>query len=138
MSVPGWRHGKLAVLAAGVAMALGACGGMPDASDGANLSACADGHCEVRVGAGASIPVPSDFMVSSVSVESLDADTVTITGSDIGSSSSGGCYGGCDGSSDNGAFRYVLQEGGTGVENGLRITLEGVDGTHAVVRVAPA
>ena len=133
----GPRRGKLAVLA-GVVMALAGCGGMPDAADGGNVTACADGHCEIRVGAGAQIPVPADFMVFAVGVQTVASDSVTIVGDDSGDSSSGGCYGGCDGSSNNGSFTYVLKKDGTGVENGLSVTLEGVDGKHAVLKVAPA
>lgn len=94
---------------------------LPAAADGTNLRACADGRCEVQVSAHDKIPTPSRLGVDKVTVTSITAHGITLTGTAPGS---------------------VLQlswEGayGTSYMNGLAITPVAVADGKAVLRIAP-
>lgn len=110
--------------------------GLPEAADGADVEACADGECEVRVGASARIPIPPSSEVGSLVVQSIADEKVTFTGRVLGNRQSGGCTGkSCSGSGSHGQFTLILGPDSTGRENNLTITLVAVDATSAVVQL---
>jgi hypothetical protein len=112
---------------------------LPAAADGTDLAACADGRCEVQVGASAKIPVPRRLDVTGVRVRSIDSDTVTIVGRLLGNRQSGFCTGvSCSSSGSGDGFQLELGADSTGSENGLSITAVAIDGGRAVLRLAPA
>jgi hypothetical protein len=106
-------------------------------ADGADLTACADGRCEIRVGPSARIPVPSGLGIASLSVRSVGSGTVTVVGRDIGDDHSGTCESNCSGTSVDNGFQLTLGPGGTGSQNRLSITAVAVHGGFAVLRLAP-
>lgn len=110
----------------------------PSAADGPNVSACADGRCEVSVPARTAIPVPARVRVRDLKVTAVTGDRVTLTGHDIGNSSSGVCTGQCDSSSSNGAFTITLGADSQAIQNGLSITVERITGGVAVLKLEPA
>jgi hypothetical protein len=111
---------------------------LPVAADGTDLTACADGRCEVRVGGPASIPVPHGLGVSSVRVRSIGSDDVTVVGRFTGNRQSGFCTGrSCSSSGSGDGFTLTLGADSTGSENGLSITVVTVGGGSAVLRLAP-
>jgi hypothetical protein len=66
-------------------------------------------------------------------------DRITLTGHDIGNSSSGLCTGRqCDISSTNGAFTIKLGSDSRAIENGLSITVNRLTDGVAVLRLEPA
>jgi hypothetical protein len=112
---------------------------LPPAADGTDLTACADGTCEVRVGASAAITVPRALQVSSVRVRSIGSDTVTIVGRFLGNRQGGFCTGAnCSSSGSGNGFTLTLGPDSTGSENGLSITAVAIKGGFAVLRLAPA
>jgi hypothetical protein len=111
--------------------------GLPEAADGTDLHACADGRCEVRVAPAAQIPVPSSLWVGSLRVQSISSDEVTIVGRDVGNHHGGGCSGNCSGGGSNDGFKLTLGPGGSGSENKLSIALVAIGGGAAVLRLAP-
>jgi hypothetical protein len=111
---------------------------LPAPADGADLAACADGRCEVRVGASARIPVPRRLRVDSVRVRSVGSGTVTIVGRYLGDRQGGFCTGtSCSSSGSGGGFTLVLGPDSTGSQNDLSITAVAVNGGFAVLRLAP-
>jgi hypothetical protein len=111
----------------------------PSAADAANISACADARCEVLVRAGTAIPVPASTRIRDLKVAAVTDDRVTLTGHDIGNSSSGLCTGRqCDISSTNGAFTIKLGSDSRAIENGLSITANRLTDGVAVLRLEPA
>jgi hypothetical protein len=106
-------------------------------ADGADLTACADGRCEVRVGASARIPVPPRLGIASLSVRSIGSRTVTLVGRDIGNNHSGTCEGNCRGSSVDNGFELTLGPGGAGSQNRLNITAVAIHSGFTVLRLAP-
>lgn len=106
-----------------------------EAADGADLAACADGECEVRVTAPAELPVPSSTAVEGFLVESIGADEVAFAGRNTGNRSGSGCTGKCRMSSTNNTFKIVLGLGSTARQNGLAVTLVAIGDGHAVVRL---
>jgi hypothetical protein len=111
----------------------------PSAADGAKVSACADARCEVLVRAGTAIPVPASTRVRNLKVAAVTDDLVTLTGSDIGNSSSGVCTGRqCDISSTNGVFSIKLGSDSRAIENGLSITVSRLTDGVAVLQLEPA
>lgn len=154
------RRGALLTAVAGVMLALAGCGqgddvisppsparsessaaaspALPTAADGANLGACRDGRCEVRVRASAEIPVPRSLRVDSVRVQSVGADTVTIVGRYLGDQTGGFCTGvNCSSSGSGDGFRLTLGPDSTGSQNDLSISAVAVTGGFAVLRLAP-
>lgn len=115
----------------------GSSSGLPSASDGTNLQACASGNCVVQVGPSAQIPLPSSSQVQSLQVQSISDNSVVITGRDIGLSFSGDCSGNCKRSTSGGSFQFTLGPRGQATENNLSVNLVGTDGKSAVLRVAP-
>lgn len=110
----------------------------PTAADGTDLTACADGRCEVRVAGPASIPLPHGMGVSSVRVRSVGPENVIVVGRFTGNRQSGFCAGRSCGSSGSGdGFTLTLGPDGTGSENGLSVTAVAVGGGSAVLRFAP-
>jgi hypothetical protein len=112
--------------------------GAPPAADGTDTSACADARCEVSVRGGAALPVPASTKVRNLNVAAVTGDRVTLTGRDIGDSSSGLCTGQCDSSSTNGVFTIKLGSGSRATENGLSITVERITDGAAVLKLEPA
>lgn len=113
--------------------------GPPAAADGTDLTACADGRCEVRVAGPASIPVPRRLGVSGVKVRSIGAGDVTLVGRFTGDRQSGFCTGrSCSSSGSDGGFTITLGADSTGSENGLSISVIAVGGGSAVLRLAPS
>jgi hypothetical protein len=108
---------------------------LPTAADGTNLQACSRGHCEVRVGPAARIPVPPSMLVASLRVRSVRAGKVTLLGRIIGNNSSGNCYVNCNESSSGNRFRLTLGVGATGTQNHLSITVRTISGQLAVLRI---
>ncbi|KAB2344451.1 hypothetical protein [Actinomadura rudentiformis] len=109
------------------------------AADGTDLSACADGRCEVRVGASGRIPVPRKLGVDSVQVEAVGSDAITIVGRYIGGRQSGYCTGvKCSSVGKGTRFELTLAPDSLSSQNGLSITAVAIDGGMAVLRFAPA
>jgi hypothetical protein len=111
----------------------------PSAADGVNISACADARCEVLVRAGTALPVPASTRVQNLKVAAVTDDRVTLTGHDIGNSSSGLCTGQqCDISSTNGAFTIKLGPNSRAIENGLSVAVNRLTDGTAVLQLQPA
>jgi hypothetical protein len=110
----------------------------PSAADGANIAACADARCEVLVRPGTAIPVPASTRVRNLTVAAVSEDRVTLTGRDIGNSSSGVCTGQCDSSSRNGAFTIKLGSDSRAIQNGVSITVKRIADGAAVLTLEPA
>lgn len=68
----------------------------------------------------------------------VTGDRVTLTGHDIGNSSSGLCTGQCDSSSSNGAFTIKLGSDSRATQNGLSITVERITDGVAVLKLEPS
>ncbi|PZS26985.1 MAG: hypothetical protein DLM58_19505, partial [Pseudonocardiales bacterium] len=62
----------------------------------------------------------------------------TVTGHDLGNSSSGSCTGNCDASSSNGAFKIVLGADSAATANGLSLTVEHITNGTATLKIFPA
>jgi hypothetical protein len=71
-------------------------------------------------------------------VAAVTADRVTLTGHDIGNSSSGLCTGVCDSSSSNGTFTIRLGADSRAVQNGVSVTVESITDGVAVLKLEPA
>lgn len=139
---------RVSLLAATVAvgLVLGGCSssgtssqssGLPSASDGTNLQACASGNCVVQVGPSAQIPLPDTMRVDGLQVQSIGPSSVTLTGHYTGSSVGPRCSRNCRSSSTNGSFQFILDPRGEGSVNKLDVTLVGTDGKFAVLRITP-
>jgi hypothetical protein len=109
-------------------------GGLPSASDGTNLQACASGTCVVQVGPSAQIPLPSTYRVESLQVQSIAPDSVTLTGRKSFNTSPN-CRRNCRSSSSNGDFQFTFSTRGEGTVDKLDVTLVGTDGKQAVLRI---
>lgn len=111
----------------------------PQAADGTDLSACADGRCEVRVGASGRIPVPRKLGVDSVRVEAVGSGAITIVGRYIGGRQGGYCTGvRCSSVGNGNRFKLTLAPDSLSSQNDLSITAVAIDGGMAVLRFAPA
>ena len=138
------RVGMLAVTAA-IGVVLGGCTvtgstshGLPHASNGTNLQACASGNCEVQVGTSAQIPLPETAFVQGLQVQAISSNSVTVTGRSVGLLHSGPCSGNCSASSSvRGVFQLTLGSQGVGVENNLQVQMLGTDGKSAVLLISP-
>ncbi|HVQ90008.1 MAG TPA: hypothetical protein VMU51_03140 [Mycobacteriales bacterium] len=84
------------------------------------------------------IPVPASTRVRDLNVAAVSGDRVTLTGRDIGNSSSGLCTGQCDSSSSNGAFTIRLGSDSRAVQNGVSITVVSITDGAAVLKLEPA
>lgn len=111
--------------------------GLPNASDGTNLQACASGNCEVRVGPSTQIPLPSSMLVEALQVQSIGSNSVTVTGRSTDNFLSPRCSRNCRSSSSNGSFQFTFSARGEGSVNKLDVTMVGTDGKSAVLRIAP-
>lgn len=110
----------------------------PTATDGTNVSACADAPCEVSVGPGTAIPLPANTEVKNVKVTTVTRDRVTLTGEDAGNSSSGSCTGQCDSNDSNGVFTITLGPDSEDDENGVSIVTEGFSNGRVVLKFGMA
>ena len=107
-------------------------------ADGANTSACADGRCQVSVRTGTVLPVPASTRVRDLRVAAVTDDRVTLTGRNIGNSSSGVCTGQCDISSSNAGFTIKLGSNSRATQNGVAITVQSITTGGAVLQLEPA
>jgi hypothetical protein len=139
---------RLRVLAvtAAIGVVLGGCssssssssGGLPKASDGTNLQACADGTCTVLVGSSAQIPLPSTYRVTGLQVQSITSHSVVLRGRDTDPTAGPNCRKNCRASSDKGNWTFTLSSPrGEGAIDKLDVTLAGTDGTNAVLLITP-
>ncbi|MEV6908786.1 hypothetical protein [Amycolatopsis sp. NPDC051071] len=110
----------------------------PKAADGADLAACSDGICEVSAKAGGKITLPAQTRVESVTVRSVDADTVALVATGIGTRQGGTCSGKCEASGTGKDFQAKLWAGSGLTYNNLSVTLLGVGDGAAVLRIKPA
>lgn len=106
----------------------------PTAADDTNVSVCSDGTCEVSVGPGMAIPLPTSTGVKNVKVTAVSRNRVTLTGDDIGNSSSGSCSGQCDGNDSNGVFTVTLGPESEDTENNLSIAVKGFGDGRVVLK----
>lgn len=113
--------------------------GLPEAADGTDLRACADGTCEVLVDTSARIQVPKRLEVADLRVRDISQHAITIVGRFLGNSMGGGCSGSgtCSSSGSGGGFELTLGPDAIATQNGLSIGLVAIDGEHAVLRLAP-
>jgi hypothetical protein len=114
--------------------------GHVQAADGGNVAACADGRCEVAVAAGTAIAVPQSMAVQDLTLTEVSSDQITITAHDIGTTSNGTCSGPsvCHLSTDNGAVSATMGKDARLTENGLALTVVGIDGGTAVLKIEPS
>ena len=94
---------------------------LPAAKDGENLSACADGRCEVLVSAGAVVPAPKRFGFDLIRVRAISDGVLQ-----LGAKSGGG------------SLTSPLDTGRATVMNGLELKAVAVGEGKAVVSLAPA
>lgn len=87
------------------------------AADGSDVAACFDGTCEVEVTESTTIAFDEQFGISELVVESITADSVTITD----------------------PFGWMQTGvGGTGTINGISFEILAIDGQSAIFRFFPA
>lgn len=114
----------------------------PTAADGTRYSACADGTCEVRVSAEASVPVPDRFGLGPLTVTAISGGTVMLfaplTQSDF--SSDGGCEASFTGpGADSSAYaQMTCGRGAKAVVNQMRLQVVDVRDGAAILRIRPA
>lgn len=94
---------------------------LPAAADGAKLSACHDGRCEVLVSEHDVIHPPARFGMAKLTIEKIGKDGLTVVGTSPGAMVS---FSG-------------QQPGRTSTLNGLKVTTVALQGTKAVIRLAP-
>jgi hypothetical protein len=94
---------------------------LPEPADGTDLTACADGRCEVRVRAGDTIT----FIGDNVDLKSLTV--VRIADNALTHSAAG---------PPGYTFSGSMSASGTSVVNGLRVKIVAVDGDRAVIRLS--
>lgn len=110
-------------------------------ADGDNARACADGTCEIRVTAPATVPLPARFGLGPIEVIAVDARTVTMVAPLLQPefSSDGGCESAFTGPAAN-SSAYVSLTCHTGdktVINKMNLQAVGVTGRAAVLRIRP-
>lgn len=99
---------------------------LPEAADGTDVSACRDGTCEVRVRAPRDIPFDPETGIATLSVDSVSAEGVRITGS----TTTGTQY----------QVQLFADPGGlatAAINDRFLIAALGVERGEAVVRVSP-
>ncbi|MFC3453726.1 hypothetical protein [Amycolatopsis speibonae] len=111
--------------------------GPPKPADGADLSACSDGLCEVSAPVGAKVALPARTNVESVSVQSVDGETVMLIARGIGKRQGGSCSGKCEASGTGKDFKAKLWTGSELTYNDLAIKLLGVGDRAAVLKFTP-
>ena len=114
----------------------------PLPADGTRVAACADGRCEVSVGAGTAIPIPERTGLTKLKLTKVAGNRATFTmeviRTDGGYSSSGTCSGTyCNTSSDNGVVTLTMGPDSHAVENHLSLQTQTIS-DRVVVKVAPA
>jgi hypothetical protein len=115
---------------------------LPDAADGGNRRACADGRCEIRVKRRAQIPLPARYGIGPIQVTGVNSREVTLFAPLNTSkfSSDGGCSPTITGPS-LGAPGYVsltCPVSAKAVINKMRLEVLGAVGKTAVLRIRPA
>ncbi|MGA5314052.1 hypothetical protein ACPCTK_08005 [Streptomyces pseudogriseolus] len=101
---------------------------------------CADGSCEITVGAGDVVEVPAAYGLGPIEVTAVDGDEVEMTAPVPGSGYSiAGCSGGGGVTSQGGgAVRIRCGVGPAATLNdAMRLTVVEVRGKNAVLRIAP-
>lgn len=117
---------------------------LPPAADGADLTACADGSCEIRVDGPATIPIGLTFQVAAVSVESIGDDELTVgaefAGGNIASSRTGRCSVSTmfESAGSPAMSRIKAGAGARLVANRVGIEVVAIARGAAVLRLAPA
>lgn len=115
---------------------------LPDAADGGNRRACADGRCEIRVKRRAQIPLPARYGIGPIQVTGVSSREVTLFAPLNTSkfSSDGGCSPTITGPS-LGAPGYIsltCPVSAKTVINKMRLEVLGAVGRTAVLRIRPA
>lgn len=118
------RRSPIAIaLTAAAMLAPAACGqgdGLPEADDGTDYDTCFEGTCTVLVTEGAEVEIDESFQVGTVSVESINDDTVDLEAA-------------------GGGLSFTLAVDTTGNFQGLLIVeVLGIEGDEAVLRFYPA
>ncbi|MGW7354402.1 hypothetical protein [Streptomyces sp. NPDC054784] len=115
---------------------------LPDAADGTDRQACADGTCEVRVKDGDVVPVPERYGFGAMTVTSVEAGTVVLSavlyGTEFVNDSTWPM--GITGPSADapGSIDLTCDAGTEGALNGMRLKIAGVADGAAVLRLRPA
>lgn len=108
------------------------------AADGHDSTACADGRCEIEVRVGTRIGLPARMRVSGVHVTALTSTRLSVAGLTSGKTSVR-CLNSCSMTlSTDGPFTVGLSPTGIAVANGVRITVERIKRTSAIVRIEPS
>jgi hypothetical protein len=111
----------------------------PTAKDGTDLSACADGSCEIEVRAGQQVATPAGMGMKSLKVTRIASDRVELAGQGTGGGS-GGCYGNppCSVANKGGAITMTLGRTATAVMNDSALTIDSIGDGTAIISVEPA
>jgi hypothetical protein len=110
---------------------------LPPAADGDDLSACADGTCEVRVVAGSVVPLPRRSGITA-RVAAVDASEVALSGTSRGGDyECQRCEMSVNFDAEN-SFDVKLSAGGDLRMGGVVVEAVALDTDAAVLRVRPA
>jgi len=93
--------------------------GLPDAADGTDFGACAQGNCEVLVSESSEIPVDPSFGVDTITIAEVDSDAITVQATGAGS-----------------YLQVVVGTDGTGSLNGIVIEVVSIAGGQAVLSMS--
>ncbi len=111
----------------------------PQPADGTDLAACADAACEVSAVAGSKLTFPASTRIESITVQSVEGETVVLTGRTIGNRNGGGCTGRrCEASSTGNEFKVTLEPVSATSQNALYVTLQAVSNGAAILKIEPA
>ncbi|MGH3768717.1 MAG: hypothetical protein ACRDS0_21695 [Pseudonocardiaceae bacterium] len=111
--------------------------GLPAATDGADLGACADGTCAVLVDKPVLIPLDPQFQFNNLRIESITADAVTITADFVGEYQYICPDSKCSFVERPGGFRSTLTRGSRLDNSAVTIQVAAVNDGTAVLRIKP-
>lgn len=109
------------------------------ATDGHDTTACSDGRCEIEVHVGTRIPLPTQMRIGNLQVTALDGTWLSLSGVMLGSGGSIQCRNSCRLTSrTDGPFTVGVRRDAIAVANGVRLTVEAVKKSSAILRIEPS